>query len=139
SYDSRYRPLQSGNPNSGFARSFTEWFNPSVFSLAPPGIYGNAEKGGLRGPYYEDLDLSFAKVFPITERQHVQVRFEMFNAGSPWHHGAWMPCASVPNCGNTPLGSLVPTQNPQYVSDQQWARDNLWQGHTIQLSALYSF
>jgi hypothetical protein len=139
SYDSRYRPMQSGNPNSGFYRSFTEWFNPNVFSLAAPGFYGNAEKGGLRGPYYEDLDLSFAKVFPITERQHLQTRFEIFNAGSTWHHGAWMPCASVPNCGNTPLGSLVPTQNPLVVSPSEWARDNLWQGHTIQLSAVYSF
>ena len=139
SYDSRYRPMQSGNPNSGFHRSFTEWFNPNVFSLAAPGFYGNAEKGGLRGPYYEDLDLSFAKVFPITERQHLQTRFEIFNAGSTWHHGAWMPCASVPNCGNTPLGSLVPTQNPVVVSPSEWARDNLWQGHTIQLSAVYSF
>ncbi|MGO9675621.1 MAG: hypothetical protein ACLPW4_00035, partial [Candidatus Sulfotelmatobacter sp.] len=76
---------------------------------------------------------------PITERQHLQTRFEIFNAGSTWHHGAWMPCASVPNCGNTPLGSLVPTQNPVVVSPSEWSRDNLWQGHTIQLSAVYSF
>ncbi len=139
SFPSRYRPNQTGDANSGFTRSDTEWFNPNVFSLAPQGTYGNEGKGELRGPFYEDLDLSFAKVFPITERQHMQVRFEMFNAGSTWHHGAWFPCASVPNCGNTPLGSLVPTQNPVVVSPSEWARDNLWQGHTIQLSAVYSF
>ena len=69
--------------------------NPNVFSLAPQGTYGNEGKGELHGPFYEDLDLSFAKVFPITERQHLQARFEMFNAGSTWHHGAWFPCASV--------------------------------------------
>jgi outer membrane receptor protein involved in Fe transport len=140
SYDSRYRPNQSGSAESGFGRSYTEWFNASVFSLAAPGTYGNEGKGELRGPYYEDLDLSFAKVFPITERQRMQVRFEMFNAGSTWHHGAWIPCASVPSCGNTPLGSLVPLQSSaDLVSPSEWARDNLWQGHTIQLSAVYSF
>jgi hypothetical protein len=136
-YDSRYRAVQSGNANSGFQRSDTEWFNTSVFSVAPPGIYGNAGKGELRGPYYEDLDLSFAKVFPITERQHMQVRFEMFNAGSTWHHGAWIPDYTVTD---HTFGSLVPKQgSADAVSPATWARDNLWQGHTIQLSAVYSF
>src|SRR5208283_1888078 len=106
------------------------------FQVVLLGEDGNAENGGSRGPYYEDLDLSFAKVFPITERQHLQTRFEMFNAGSTWHRGAWMPCASLPNCGNTPLGSLVPTQNPVVVSPSEWARDNLWQGLTFQLGAV---
>ena len=138
-FPSRYRPDQTTAPNSGFTRSYTEWFNPNVFSLASQGTYGNEGKGELHGPFYEDLDLSFAKVFPISERQNLQARFEMFNAGSTWHHGAWFPCASVPSCGNTPLGSLVPVQNPVYVSPSVWARDNLWRGHTIQLSAVYSF
>jgi hypothetical protein len=139
-FGSRYRPNQSGNPNTGFPRSYTEWFNTSVFSLAPQGTYGNEGKGELRGPYYEDLDLSFAKNFPIMERQNMQVRFEMFNTGSNWHAGAWFPCGSFTGCGaNTAFGSLVPPQNPAFVSASQWARDNLWQGHTIQLSAMYSF
>jgi len=139
-FNGRYRPNQSGSPDSGFVRSDTQWFNSSVFSLAPQGTYGDAGKGELRGPYYQDLDLSFAKVFAITERQKMQVRFEMFNAGSPWHHGAWFPCATVGGCGSTAFGSLVPTQGSEdLVSASQWARDNLWQGHTIQLSAVYSF
>jgi hypothetical protein len=136
-FASRYRPNQSANPNSGFTRSFTQWFNTSVFSLAPQGTYGDEGKGELRGPYYEDLDLSFAKTFPITERQNIQVRFEEFNAGSTWHHGA-----SFPDGGVTDLtfGSLVPHQgSADQVTPSQWAHDNLWQGHTIQLSAVYSF
>jgi len=138
-FPSRYRPNQAGSPNRGFSQTDTEWFNPDVFSLPSQGTYGNEGKGELRGPFYEDVDLSFAKVLPITERQHLQVRFEMFNAGSTWHHGAWFPCATLPNCGSTPLGSLVPTQSPAYDSPSVWARDNLWRGHTIQLSAVYSF
>ena len=137
SYDSRYRSNQSGSAETGFTRSKTEWFNTSVFSMAAPGTYGNAGKGDLRGPFFEDLDMSFAKAFSITEIQKLQVRFEMFNAGSTWHHGAWMPQGSI-TANN--FGSLVPKQgSADLVSPATWARDNLWQGHTIQLSAVYSF
>jgi hypothetical protein len=136
-FNSRYRPNQSGSAGTGFTRSYTEWFNTSVFSLAPDGTYGDAGKGELRGPYYEDLDLSFAKAFAITERQRMQVRFEMFNAGSTWHHGAVFPDTGVTDAT---FGSLVPRQGSEdAVSPSTWARDNLWQGHTIQLSAVYSF
>jgi len=136
-FNGRYRPNQSGSAETGFTRSYTEWFNTSVFSLAPLGTYGNAGKGELRGPYYEDLDLSFAKVFSLTERQHLQVRFEMFNAGSTWHKGAVFPDTGVTDAT---FGSLVPQQHSEdAVSPSTWARDNLWQRHTIQLSAVYSF
>lgn len=139
-FTSRYRLNQSGDAQSGFSRGYTEWFNTSVFSIAPQGLYGNERNGALRGPYYADLDLSFAKWFPITERQRIQARFEMFNTGSNWHHGAWFPCGSFGFCGNTPFGSLVPQQGSKdLVTPAQWAHDNLWQGHTIQLSAVYSF
>lgn len=137
-FTSRYRLNQAGSPNSGFTRTPAEWFNTSVFSTAPQGTYGNEEKGALRGPYYERLDLSFAKWFSITERQRLQVRFEMFNAGSTWHAGNNV----IPqgNIGSSNFGSLVPPQGSKdLVSPSTWARDNLWQGHTIQLSAVYSF
>jgi len=136
-FPSRYRPNQSASPTSGFTQSDTQWFNTSVFSLAPQGTYGNERKGELRGPYFEDLDLSFAKEFPITERQRLQLRFEMFNAGSNWHSGAWFADGGVTDLT---FGSLVPLQgSADAVTPSQWAHDNLWKGHTIQLSAVYSF
>jgi len=114
--------------------------NTSVFSVAPQGTYGDEEKGALRGPYYEDLDISFGKSFALTERQQLLFRFEMFNAGSTWHSGAVIPCGNFGNCGNTPFGSLIPKQGTEdLVSPGAWARDNLWQPHRIQLSAVYSF
>lgn len=139
-FSSRYRLDQSGSAGSGFTRAYTEWFNTGVFTTAPQGLYGTEPKGILRGPYYADLDLSFAKWFAITERQRIQARFEMFNAGSNWHHGAWFPCSSFGNCGSTPFGSLVPQQSSaDAISASEWAHDNLWQSHTIQLSLVYSF
>ncbi|MGA8272451.1 MAG: TonB-dependent receptor, partial [Candidatus Sulfotelmatobacter sp.] len=136
-FTSRYRLNQSGSADSGFARTPAQWFNTSVFSTAGQGTYGDEEKGALRGPYYEDLDLSFAKSFLITERQQLQVRFEMFNAGSTWHSGAVIPQG---NFGSNNFGSLVPLQGSEdLVSPATWAHDNLWQPHKIQLSAVYSF
>jgi Carboxypeptidase regulatory-like domain len=136
-FSGRYRLDQAGSSNGGFSRTPAEWFNTSVFSTAPQGVYGNERKGMLRGPYYEDLDLSFAKWFSITERQRLQVRFEMFNAGSTWHSGAVIPQANI---GASNFGSLVPLQGSEdLVSPSAWARDNLWQAHRIQLSAVYSF
>jgi hypothetical protein len=104
-FSSRYRLVQSGSANSGFTRSYTEWFNTSVFSTAPQGEYGNERKGILRGPYFADLDLSLAKVFSLTERQRLQARFEMFNVGSNWHQGAVFPDGGF---GDSNFGSLVP-------------------------------
>jgi len=136
-FSSRYRLNQSGSTATGFTRSPTEWFNTSVFSIAPQGTYGDEEKGILRGPYYEDLDIALAKGFAITERQNVEFRFEMFNAGSTWHQGAVIPDGNI---GDINFGSLVPHQNSEdQVSAAAWARDNLWRGHTIQLSLVYSF
>ena len=136
-FTGRYRLNQSGSPYSGFTRSDTEWFNTSIFSVAAPGTYGDERKGILRGPYYEDLDLSFGKVLPITERQNLQYRLELFNAGSNWHQGAVIPDG---NFGDNNFGSLVPKQNSaDKVSASAWARDNLWRGHTIQMSLVYSF
>jgi hypothetical protein len=136
-FSSRYRLDQSGSANSGFTRTYTEWFNTSVFSTASQGEYGNELKGILRGPYYADLDLSFAKVFAVTERQHLQLRFEMFNVGSNWHQGAVIPDGGI---GDATFGSLVPKQSSaDAVSASTWAHDNLWRPHTIQLSAVYSF
>jgi hypothetical protein len=139
-FTSRYRLDQSGSAENGFRRNPTEWVNTSVFSVAPQGTYGDEEKGALRGPYYEDLDISFGKSFALTERQQLLFRFEMFNAGSTWHSGAVIPCGNFGNCGNTPFGSLIPKKGTEdLVSPGAWARDNLWQPHRIQLSAVYSF
>lgn len=136
-FTSRYRLDQAGSPYSGFTRSATEWFNTSVFSTAPQGTYGNEVKGLLRGPYYEKLDLSFGKVFPITERQSLQYRFEMFNVGSNWHSAAVIPDGNI---GDSNFGSLVPHQSSaDQVPASAWARDWLWQPHQIQMSLVYSF
>jgi hypothetical protein len=133
----RYRANVSGSPTNGFAQSPSEWFNTSVFSAPEAGTYGNSSKGMLRGPYFSDLDLAFNKLFPITERQHLQLRVEIFNTGSNWHSlNDFYGTNLIPgnNVGSCNFGSLA-----SIGCDQYSARDHLWNPRVLQMSLVYSF
>jgi hypothetical protein len=138
-FTGRYRANQSGSPDSGFTRTDQEWFNTGVFSAPPPGTYGDERKGILRGPYFMDLDLSFAKGFAITERQRLQCRLEIFNVGSNWHSNSQ---SLIPDggLGDNNFGSLVPKQpSAAGLSPETWSSLNLWRPRVLQLSLVYSF
>jgi hypothetical protein len=132
-----YRANVSSSPTSGFTQSPSEWFNTSVFSTSEPGTYGDSSKGMLRGPFFEDLDLSFAKLFPISERQNLQFRLEIFNVGSNWHslndyYGSnLIPGNSVGGCNFGSLASIG--------CDPYSVAGHLWNPHVLQMSLVYSF
>jgi len=56
------------------------WFNPAAFSNPVTATFGNCSRNNLRGPWMGNEDFSVFKFFPITERQNVEFRMEMFNA-----------------------------------------------------------
>jgi len=64
--------VKLGTPN--------QWFNPAAFILPTPGTFGNAGRGILTGPGLANLDLSLFKNLALTERLHLQIRTEFFNA-----------------------------------------------------------
>ena len=138
-WSSRYRANISGSATSGFTQSSAEWFNANVFSAPEPGTFGNSGKGLLRGPYFEDLDLSFSKYFPITERQKLQFRAEIFNVGSNWHSkndfGAsnLIPGNNVGSCNFGALAGIGPC-NPGISAGAL-----LWTPRVVQFSLVYSF
>ena len=79
-----------GNPFAGVSHTFTkasatnggateQWVNPAAFAEPAAGTLGTMQRNALRGPGYSDVDLSFFKTTPITERVKVQIRIEMFN------------------------------------------------------------
>ncbi len=135
----RYRANVTGNPRSGFSQSPTEWFNTSDFSLAPQGTYGDSQKGLLRGPYFEDLNMSFSKWFPITERQRLQLRAEIFNVGSSWHSVGQIPDDNVTDGQFGILSNTVPSSYSGLITQSEWTKLNLWTPRTLQLSLVYSF
>lgn len=65
-------PIVENNPN--------QWFNPNAFILPAAGTYGNVGRGVLTGPGLAEVDLSLFKNIPLTERLHLQIRSEFFNA-----------------------------------------------------------
>lgn len=65
-------PIVEGNPN--------QWFNPNAFVLPAAGTYGNVGRGVLTGPGLAELDVSLFKNIALTERVHLQIRSEFFNA-----------------------------------------------------------
>lgn len=60
-------------------RTVDRWFDLSAFQLQPQYTYGNSGRGILFGPTLNNLDLSLAKFFQVTERVRMQFRFESFN------------------------------------------------------------
>jgi hypothetical protein len=91
-YDSTLSHLiVNGDPFAGVSHSFNknipgvQWINESVFTSAGTdpvtglALPGNVSRNKFYGPGFKDVDLSFIKNLPITERVKIQLRAEMFN------------------------------------------------------------
>jgi hypothetical protein len=130
----RYRANQSGDPNAGFSQTTQEWFNTNVFSSPLPGTYGNSRKGTLRGPYFEDLDMSFSKSFAIHENHKLEYRLDIFNMGSNWHSVARIPDNNIQDNNFGWLYSKDAVLTPNGVANYQ-----LWTPRKIQMGLVYSF
>jgi Carboxypeptidase regulatory-like domain/TonB dependent receptor len=58
------------------------YFNPNAFDCAnvPMFSFGNSGRNILRGPGRNNFDLTFGRVFPLTESKSIEFRSEFFNA-----------------------------------------------------------
>jgi len=79
-FNARPNIVSGCNPNSGFQKSPTEWFNTACFTQPLAGTFGNAGRNILRGPGINNWDIAFAKTFNFTERVGLQIRVETFNS-----------------------------------------------------------
>ena len=81
-----------GNPYSAVSHKFDpsfgeQWWNPAAFCLPDPNPVNstacpgaaNLSRNKFTGPGFGDVDLSFIKNIPITERVKVQLRADFFN------------------------------------------------------------
>jgi hypothetical protein len=101
------RPNASGKPEVlGGIGANNQWFDPSVFSFAPPNTFGNVERNGLLdGPAYINLDASLAKWFTFKNDFKAEFRIDAFNATN-------RPQFANPNgeLGNARFGQITTTQ-----------------------------
>ena len=57
----------------------SHWFDTSAFVLQPQGTFGNTPRNFLRGPGFENVDLSVVKNQPLRGATRLQLRLEVFN------------------------------------------------------------
>lgn len=76
---------QHANVNGpvSYPHTVKQWFNPNVFSAAPPLTWGNAPKNIVKGVGRDQWNLSLYKDFHFGERAGFQFRAESFNT---WNH-----------------------------------------------------
>src|SRR5216683_4729026 len=87
------RPDQIGDPFKGGTvaanptckapaqvRTVQTWYNPCAFVQPALFTFGDAGRNSLKGPGYGEVDLSLTKSFAITERAHLDFKWDVFNA-----------------------------------------------------------
>jgi hypothetical protein len=79
------RPDLVGNPYEGVCPNGSRvgnpscWFNPSAFTLPPPGQFGTAGRNILRGPTFAQFDFALQKSFRLSEGTKLTIGAEAYN------------------------------------------------------------
>ena len=61
-------------------RTLQTWYNQCAFAQPAQYTFGNAGRNSLLGPGYGEVDLSLTKAFAITEKAHLDLKWDVFNA-----------------------------------------------------------
>ena len=73
------RPNLIGNPHVSHPNR-NEWYNPAAYADPAQYTFGNAGRNSLLGPGSVKSILSLTKSFTITERTHLDLKWDVFNA-----------------------------------------------------------
>ena len=67
--------------------SIAEWFNTAAF-VAPAGAFGDARRNSIEGPGSRLFDMSFTKIFPLSETRFLEFRAQFSNVfNTPQYSG----------------------------------------------------
>ncbi len=101
------RPDQVG-PTQG-PQTVNEWFNTGAFTTAV-GHFGNAGRGTIMGPGWNNWDFALMKNFRVTERVQTQLRGEFFNV---FNHTSFLGVNTT--LGSSSFGRVVSVHDPRVV------------------------
>jgi outer membrane receptor protein involved in Fe transport len=73
------RPNLIGDPHVSHPNR-NLWYNPKAYGDPALYTFGDAGRNSLLGPGYGEVDLSLTKSFAITERAHLDFKWDVFNA-----------------------------------------------------------
>lgn len=98
-------------------RTFSRFFDPSVFARPARGDFGNAPKDVYRRPGQANWDISFFKNIPLlSEKKKLQFRWEMYNAFNHTQFDAVDNTARFDAQGrqvNTRFGEIIGARAPR--------------------------
>ncbi len=98
-------------------RTFSKFFNTSVFARPGRGDFGNAPKDVFRLPGTANWDISFFKNIPMfSEKKSLQIRWEMYNTFNHTQFNAVDTTARFEASGaqvNTRFGEVTGTRAPR--------------------------
>jgi hypothetical protein len=85
-----------------YTKTYTQWFNPLLFSRPLDGSLGNTHRNQFRGPGIAQWNISLFKNIVIKDSMRIQLRLETFNT---FNHTQF---ATVYNTINVPDGPGLP-------------------------------
>ncbi len=100
------------NPNSNAPHTIAQWFNGACFANVPTGVVrpGNSGRNTIRGPGYQNWDMSLFKNFHFTESRYFQFRAEFFNI---FNHTNWS-VINATRLGAT-YGNITAARDPRII------------------------
>lgn len=115
------RPNVIGDPNAKPCQQGT-FFNTCAFaSNQVQGTFGNESRNIVRGPGYQNWDMTFQKLFPIREQMRLEFRTDIFNI---WNHvnPLWGPIGAAGQVepvaielGTPQFGQFQAARDPRFV------------------------
>ncbi|HEY7925069.1 MAG TPA: TonB-dependent receptor [Vicinamibacteria bacterium] len=95
-------PNQTGSGDG--PQTVDKWFEPTDFPAVPSGTFGNAKRNDLRGPSWQELDLSLQKDLPMG-RANLSLRWDVFNVFNTVNLG--LPNADISSATVGTISSLA--------------------------------
>jgi hypothetical protein len=110
------RPNLVGDPTlPASERTLDKFFNPNAFARPAVGEIGNAGRNTVRGPGFQNWDISIMKDFGA-QSARMQVRWDLFNA---FNHTQWLTMDTTArfdaagNQTNSRFGAITSTRDPR--------------------------
>ena len=94
-------PNQTGSGDG--PKTVDKWFEPADFPAVTSGTFGNAKRNDLRGPGWQELDLSLQKDLPMG-RTNLSLRWDVFNVFNTVNLG--LPNADIASATVGTISSL---------------------------------
>jgi len=94
----------------------SRWFDPAAFTVPALYVYGNSGRNILIGPRFSSADLSLQKAFVFTEKTHLDLKWDVFNAAN--HTNLSNPNSSVDTSTAGQISGIVDFKRRMQIGAQ---------------------